>query len=99
MDRQPSQEVFDNIKEQSIKVWQTNYSDEFGYVTEKVDRINQITNFKDNWSSIIGMFDDTNKQRLFYQLQRESISFLYKMKGSYSIFLPYVLIRDVLHEY
>ena len=66
-----SDEVFDQIKEKSIEVWNT-YDDEFGYVTEKVSRINSITNFKDNYYFIIGMFDRSNQLKLLNLLEGEA---------------------------
>lgn len=43
----PSQEVFEDIKKNAIKIWKT-YDNEFGYVDEKVNRIKDIQNVSDN---------------------------------------------------
>ena len=72
----PSQEIFDDIKAKSITLWHTRYSDEFGYVTEKVDRINEISNFKDNWGAIFGMFDHQNQSILLPLLSDEARAFI-----------------------
>lgn len=67
----PSDEVFNEIKEKSIEIWQT-YDDTYGYATEKIDRVKSISNFKDNWGSIVGMFDSTNQQKLLAKLSPEA---------------------------
>ena len=67
----PSDEVFNEIKEKSIEIWRT-YDDTYGYATEKIERVNSITNFKDNWGAIVGMFDSTNQQKLLAKLSPEA---------------------------
>jgi hypothetical protein len=67
----PSQEFFDEIKEKSIKIWGT-YDDTYGYATEKIERVESIENFKDNWSSIVGMFDNSNIAILKASLSEDS---------------------------
>ena len=67
----PSNEVFNEIKEKSIEIWQT-YDDTSGYASEKIDRVKSITNFKDNWGSIVGMFDNHNQQKLLARLSLEA---------------------------
>ena len=67
----PSDEVFNEIKEKSIEIWQT-YDDTYGYASEKIERVNSITNSKDNWGSIVGMFDSTNQQKLLAKLSTEA---------------------------
>lgn len=72
----PSQEIFDDIAVQSGRLWMTRYTDEYGYVTEKIDRIAEISNFKDNWGSIFGMFDHQNQAILLTMLEEESKAFI-----------------------
>ena len=67
----PNQEFFDEIKEKSIKIWGT-YDDTYGYATEKIERVESIENFKDNWSSIVGMFDNSNIAKLKASLSEDS---------------------------
>ena len=61
---EPSQEMFDEVKEKAIEVWKENYSDEFGYVTEKVDGIKDLQNIKDNLMFIVARFDISNQRIL-----------------------------------
>lgn len=63
----PSDEVFNEIKEKAIEIWQT-YDDTYGYATEKIETVNRITNVKDNWGYIVGMFDSDNQQKLLAKL-------------------------------
>lgn len=59
----PSEEVFDDIKSNAIKIWKT-YDDTYGYAKGKIDRIKDIPNFKDNCAYIVAMFDSTNQDKL-----------------------------------
>ena len=67
----PSDEIFNEIKEKAIEIWQS-YDDTYGYATEKITRVNSITNFKDNWGTIVGMFDNPNQQKLVNKLSDEA---------------------------
>ena len=59
----PAQQIFDEIKQASIDLWQT-YDDQFGYATEKVSRIKDIGNIKDNTCYMVAMFDFLNQMKL-----------------------------------
>ena len=63
----PSDEIFDEIKDAAIQIWM-HYDDTYGYAKEKIDRVNEITNVKDNWGTIVGMFDQDNQIKLFMKL-------------------------------
>lgn len=67
----PSDEIFNEIKQAAIEIWQT-YDDTFGYASEKIGYVNSITNFKDNWGTIVGMFDCHNQQKLLAKLSDEA---------------------------
>lgn len=67
----PSDEVFNEIKEKAIEIWQT-YDDTYGYATEKIDYVNSITNIKDNWGTIVGMFDHPNQMKLLAKLSPDA---------------------------
>lgn len=70
-DDAPSDEVFNNIKENAIKIWQ-GYDDTYGYATEKIDYVRSITNVRDNWGTIVGMFDLSNQHKLLATLSEEA---------------------------
>lgn len=59
----PSDEVFEDIKTNAIKLWQT-YDDQYGYATDKVNRIKDIANVQDNAWYIVAMFDIENQVKL-----------------------------------
>ena len=59
----PSQEVFDDIKQASIKVWQT-MDDTYGYATNKIKRIKDLENVQDNAWYMFAMFDIFNQAKL-----------------------------------
>jgi len=64
----PSQAVFDDIKQASIKVWQT-YDDTYHYASEKIDRIKDLTNVSDNYAYMVAMFDIHNQQKVLANLE------------------------------
>ena len=64
----PLQIVFDDIKENAIKIWQT-YDNTYGYVDEKVNKVKGIKNFKDNAWFIVAMFDYKNQAKLLEMVQ------------------------------
>jgi len=67
----PEEEIFEDMKSNAIEIWRT-YDDEFGYATDKIDRIKYIKNIKDNFMYILAMFDPNNQRRLFLKLQDET---------------------------
>lgn len=58
----PSQEIFDEMKEIATDIWNT-YDNEYGYVTEKLDRINSFGNIQDNAMVFYRMFDWKNQAK------------------------------------
>ena len=62
-----SDQVFDELKAEAIKVWNT-YDNTHGYADEKIDRIKPIKNVKDNWITLVGMFDIHNQKKLYDNL-------------------------------
>lgn len=78
----PSDDIFNDIAEKSKELWRSRYGDEFGYVTEKTERIEQISNFKDNWGAIFGMFDHQNQSLLLPILNENSRKFILERVGN-----------------
>lgn len=66
----PKQKIFDDIKNAAINIWKT-YDDTYGYQSEKVNRIKDLTNVKDNYAYIVAMFDQQNQSRLLNAVERE----------------------------
>lgn len=67
----PKQEIFDDIKENAIKIWKT-YDDTFGYATEKIDRIKDLQNIQDNAWYMVAMFDHINRGKLLSMVKPET---------------------------
>jgi hypothetical protein len=72
----PSQQIFDEMKAAAIAVWSENYSDEFGYVTEKTDRINGLSNIQDNAMVFFRMFDWINQDKMIGKLGTDAINYI-----------------------
>lgn len=70
-DDAPSDEVFNEIKQAATEIWQT-YDNTYGYVDEKLEMIDRLTNFKDNWGTMVGMFDYPNQMKLLAKLSPEA---------------------------
>jgi hypothetical protein len=71
----PSAEIFGEIKDNAIKVWQTD-DDTYGYATEKISWIKDLQNIRDNVWTIVGMFDYKNQYRLLNLSTPETFKFL-----------------------
>jgi len=67
----PADKEFNELKEKAIEIWNT-YSNEFGYVDEKVGRIKDIKNIKDNFMYMVAMFDMNNQLKLAEKLSEET---------------------------
>jgi hypothetical protein len=67
----PSDEIFNEIKQAAIEIWQT-YDDTYGYASEKIDYVNSVGNIKDNWGTLVGMFDSDNQMKLLAKLSPEA---------------------------
>jgi hypothetical protein len=71
----PSISIFEEMKSAAIAVWQT-YDNEFGYVTEKLERVNSITNVQDNAMVFYRMFDYENQAKMRERLSQEAINYI-----------------------
>jgi hypothetical protein len=67
----PTDEQFNELKEKAIRVWQ-NYDDTYGYASEKINRIKDITNVRDNFMYVVAMFDIQNQTLLAHALTPET---------------------------
>lgn len=87
-DREPGDNVFNDIKQAAIQTWvQQNFHRD--YVEEKLEKIESIENYADNWYSFIGAFDRTNQMIFWHNLRlKGSAEFLKIHKGHYGYFVP-----------
>jgi len=67
----PTDEQFEEVKAKCIEIWNT-YDDTYGYATEKIDRIKNMENIKDNVMFMIAMFDMNNMTKLSILLSSET---------------------------
>lgn len=63
-------ELFNELKNAAMEVWQT-YDNTYGYVDEKIAMMN-FPNVKDNYGTIIGMFDVHNQRKLYDKVSDEA---------------------------
>jgi hypothetical protein len=75
MNETPSEAIFNEIKEVAIKIWST-YDNQFGYVDEKVNRINSIRNYEDNVMVCYRMFDSSNQSKMRNVLSDEALNYI-----------------------
>jgi len=68
-------EIFEDLKACAIKVWEK-YDDTYGYRSDKISRVERISNFADNYIAFIQMFDVTNQKELFTRVQPSTAMFL-----------------------
>lgn len=71
----PSIVIFEEMKAAAIAVWQT-YDNQHGYVTEKLERVNSITNIQDNAMALYRMFDYENQAKMRARLSPEAIQYI-----------------------
>lgn len=62
MRQTPSEDIFNEIIAIATIIW-WQYSDEFGYVTEKVNIIKSLENYEDNVMVAYRMFDPINQAK------------------------------------
>lgn len=67
----PSDEQFNELKEKAIEIWST-IGDEPRYSREKIGRIKDIQNIKDNFMYMVAMFDIHNQRLLASKLKPET---------------------------
>lgn len=71
----PSEQIFNEIKAAAKLVW-TQYSDEYGYVTERYYVIDSIENYSDNVMACYKMFDIINQTKMMSHLSDEAIKYI-----------------------
>jgi len=71
----PNLFIFNDIKKNCIEIWQA-YDDTYGYATEKIERVREINNIKDNCLGMVAMFDVDNMRKLLVIIEPESKTWL-----------------------
>jgi len=65
----PDQDDFDDMKAAAMEIW-SSYEDP--YKTEKLDRIKDVQNIKDNFMYLFAMFDIHNQRRVVQLLKHKT---------------------------
>jgi hypothetical protein len=78
----PTQEVFDEIRTEAIKIWEK-YDDQYGYATEKINRVNAVKNYADNAMIFYRMFDSSNQSKLREALSEKALYFIKENNNGY----------------
>jgi len=76
----PPDEIFEDIKENALKIWRT-YDDTYGYATEKIDRVKDLKNISGNAWFIVSMFDGVNQERLLSMVRNETAEMIELARG------------------
>ena len=71
----PSPEIFAEMRDAAIKVWNTK-DNTYGYVTEKLERVNSIVNIQDNAMVFYRMFDHENQRLMKAELSQEALDYI-----------------------
>ena len=79
------EETFNIIKQTAIELWKEidTDNDKYGYATEKINRIKDLENIKDNFGYIINMFDYKNQWKLLDKLKGPAKSETYNYMLNY----------------
>jgi len=72
----PSKLVFNDIKTKCIIYWKNHFSDEFGYVTQKLNKIEQIKNKEADVMFILNMFHLIIRNHIISTLLPESKNYI-----------------------
>ena len=75
MTETPTEEIFNEMKAIASKIWNT-YDNTYGYVNEKLDRINSIENFQDNTMVFYRMFDHQNQNTFKSKASLDVLSYI-----------------------
>jgi len=63
------------MKQAATVIWNT-YDNEFGYVDEKMETVNRITNVQDNAMVFWRMFDHLNQSKMSAKLSGEANTYI-----------------------
>lgn len=71
----PSIEIFNDMKQAAIQVWRA-YDNEYGYVDEKLNYVNGLSNIQDNAMVFYRMFDWENQRKFKQLVNEETIEYI-----------------------
>ncbi len=68
----PSDEQFDEMKLVCARAWYE-IADHIGYAHDKVERIINLQNIRDNFMHMLAMFDMKNQRKVSYRLSADTL--------------------------
>lgn len=71
----PSQEIFNEMKQKAISIW-SSYDNTYGYVAEKLDIIEAVSNHGGNAMMFFRMFDNQNQIKFLAGLSEEAKQYI-----------------------
>jgi hypothetical protein len=71
----PSIEIFNEMRAAATQIWNT-YDNQFGYVTEKLNRINSLENIQDNAMVFYRMFDWENQAKFRNLISHQTLEYI-----------------------
>jgi len=71
----PRQKVFEEIKKACVDMWKT-YDNSYGYVDEKIERVEQIRNEGADVMFLLNMFHHTMKEYIISTLSPEAKDYI-----------------------
>jgi len=71
----PTDEIFEEMRKVATQIWE-GYDNAYGYVTEKLSRINSFENIQDNAMVFYRMFDWHNQARMKQMLSSEAVRYI-----------------------
>jgi hypothetical protein len=71
----PSEEIFNEMINIASLIW-LQYDNEFGYVTEKLERINSIQNHQNNVMTVYRMFDHMNQSKFIALASKDVLEYI-----------------------
>lgn len=71
----PSEEIFNEMINIASLIW-LQYDNEFGYVTDKLERINSLTNYEDNVMAVYRMFDHMNQSKFVALASKDVLEYI-----------------------
>ena len=71
----PSIEIFNEMRAAATQIWNT-YDNQFGYVTEKLNRINSLENIQDNAMVFYRIFDWENQAKFRNLVSHQTLEYI-----------------------
>jgi hypothetical protein len=71
----PSIDIFNDMKQAATQVWKT-YDNEYGYVDEKLNYVNGLSNIQDNAMVFYRMFDWENQKKFKQLVNEETLEYI-----------------------